>query len=164
MGLVYRAKDTRLGREVALKVLAPAVATGDRARRWLLREARHAAVLSHTNICTVFDVLEAGGRDLIVMELVSGTPLPILLAENLITIERLRKFGAQIADALDHAHSQGVIHGDLKSANIIVTERDQVKVLVCGEPISQRFADEIGADAYAESAAGAVGLAKRVVC
>jgi serine/threonine protein kinase len=71
MGVVYRAKDTKLGREVALKVLAPTIAIGDRARRWLLREARHAAVLNHPNICTVFDVVQFGDRDLIVMELVA---------------------------------------------------------------------------------------------
>jgi pimeloyl-ACP methyl ester carboxylesterase/predicted Ser/Thr protein kinase len=140
MGMVYRAKDTRLGREVALKVLAASAADGDQARRWLLREARHAAVLNHPNVCTVFDVVQIAGRDLIVMELVTGLTLTAMLGDGPLPPDRLCAVGAQIAEAVDHAHNRGVIHGDLKSANVILTEDDRVKVLDFG--VSRRLPTE----------------------
>jgi pimeloyl-ACP methyl ester carboxylesterase/predicted Ser/Thr protein kinase len=156
MGIVYRAKDTNLGRDVALKVLSPSFATGERARRRLLREARHAAVVNHPNICTIFDSVEIDGRDVIVMELVAGVTLAALMGDGPLPTPRLCSIAAQIADALDHAHARGVIHGDLKAANVIVTENDRVKVLDFG--VSRRLAsDDQGPLTVAGSSEGHVG-------
>jgi pimeloyl-ACP methyl ester carboxylesterase/predicted Ser/Thr protein kinase len=138
MGIVYRAKDTKLGRDIALKVLAGEVVSDEQGRRQLLREARHVAVLNHPNICTVFDVVEIAGRDFIAMEYIVGQNLTAFVADGPIALATLCSIGAQIADALEHAHARGVIHGDLKSGNVIVTEDGRVKVLDFG--VSRRFA------------------------
>jgi pimeloyl-ACP methyl ester carboxylesterase len=132
MGVVYRAKDTKLRRDVALKVLSVSKTTDDRNRSLLLREARHAARLNHPNICTVYEVKQIGDCDLIVMELVPGRTLSALLAGGPAPLESLLSIGAQIADALDHAHDRGVIHGDLKSGNVIVSDDGRLKVLDFG--------------------------------
>jgi pimeloyl-ACP methyl ester carboxylesterase/predicted Ser/Thr protein kinase len=145
MGEVFRARDTKLGRNVALKVLSPSIASGDAARRWLLREARHAAALNHPNVCTIHDVVEAGGRDVIVMEEVSGVPLRDALSGGPLPADRVRTLGAQVAEAVAHAHDRGVIHGDLKSGNIMVGPGDRVKVLDFG--VSRRMAGPEGATA-----------------
>jgi len=139
MGEVYRARDTRLERDVALKVL-PAEALGDAtARERLVREARLASKLNHPHICTIHDVGESGGRTYIGMELVEGQPLSACLADGPLPIEQVLRYGQQLADALAHAHARGVVHRDLKSANVMVTPDDQIKVLDFG--LAKRLTD-----------------------
>ncbi|MGH9253973.1 MAG: alpha/beta fold hydrolase [Vicinamibacterales bacterium] len=130
MGVVYKARDTKLRRHVALKVLSHA--GGEDGRRRLLREARHAAALNHHNICTIHEVGHASGVDFIVMELVVGRPLNTLTAAGPLPAAQVESLGTQIADALAHAHEQGVIHGDLKSANVVVRDDGRAKVLDFG--------------------------------
>src|SRR6266853_1530749 len=123
MGEVYRARDTRLEREVAVKVLPLELLHDDTARARLLREAQLAATLNHPNICTVHEVGEAGGSIYIAMELIEGRPLSDLIAERSggLATETVARYGAQIADALAHAHEHRVIHRDLKGSNVLIT-------------------------------------------
>ena len=136
MGQVWRAHDTRLERDVALKVL-PAEALGDEtARARLVREARLASKLNHPHICTVYDVGEvdpstdsagspqaSSGQAVayIAMELVEGQPLSARVADGPLPVEQILRYGQQMADALAHAHGRGVVHRDFKSANVVVT-------------------------------------------
>ena len=121
MGEVYRAHDTRLERDVALKVL-PADALGDEtARARLVREARLASKLNHPHICTIYDVGEAEGQTYIAMELVEGQPLSARVADGALPVDQILRYGQQMADALAHAHGRGVVHRDFKSANVVVT-------------------------------------------
>ena len=138
MGVVYEALDTDLQRRVAVKVLARADALGDAARRRLLREARHAAALNHPGICTIHEVAEWRGVDFLVMELVTGRPLGAITPPRGLPLQLLRDYGIQIADALAHAHGHGIVHGDLKAANVMVREDGRLKVLDFG--ISRRIA------------------------
>ena len=132
MGEVWRAHDTRLERDVALKVL-PADALGDEtARARLVREARLASRLNHPHICTIHDVGESEGQIYIAMELVEGQPLSSRLADGPLPIDQVLRYGQQMADALAHAHARGVVHRDFKSANVVVTPEGQVKVLNFG--------------------------------
>jgi serine/threonine protein kinase len=131
MGLVYRAEDLRLGREVALKLLPPELA-GDRAAiARFHREARAASALNHPNICTIYGVEEYDGQPVIVMELVAGPTLAAVLERGPLDRAAALSYAAQIAGALDAAHRKGVIHRDLKPANIVVGETG-VKVLDFG--------------------------------
>lgn len=131
MGEVYRARDGRLDRDVALKVL-PAVSAGDEtARLRLLREARMAARLNHPHICTIHEVGEAEGQAYIAMELVAGLPLSERLVGGM-PVEQVVRLGQQMADALAHAHEHGVVHRDFKSGNVVVTPEGRVKVLDFG--------------------------------
>jgi len=132
MGEVYKAHDTRLERDVALKVLPADLLADDTARARLVREARLASKLNHPHICTIFEVGEAQGRTFIAMELVEGRPLSARLEEGPLPVEHVERYGRQLADALAHAHDRGVVHRDLKSANIVVTPEGQVKVLDFG--------------------------------
>jgi eukaryotic-like serine/threonine-protein kinase len=144
MGEVYKAHDTRLERDVALKVL-PAEALGDEmARARLVREARLASRLNHPHICTIHDVGESEGQTYIAMELVEGQALSSRLAEGPLTIDQVLRYGQQMADALAHAHTRGVVHRDFKSANVVVTPEGQVKVLDFG--LAKRLTDEQLAD------------------
>ncbi len=122
MGEVYRARDGRLGRDVAVKLLSAEEAGGAAGRVQLLREARTASALSHPNICTIFDVGEADGRVFFAMELLPGTRLDQLAGPAGLPVEDVVRYGSQVAAALDHAHRRGVVHCDLKPANVIVTE------------------------------------------
>src|SRR5688572_22988381 len=127
MGEVYRARDTRLQREVALKVLPPAfTADADRRARFE-REARSLAAFNHPHICTLYEV----GPDYLAMELVEGETLAMRLERGALPMEQVYRFGAQIADALAVAHRKGIIHRDLKPANIMLTKAG-VKVLDFG--------------------------------
>ena len=132
MGEVYRAYDDRLQRDVAVKLL-PASRAGDRdARAQLLREARAAAALNHPHLCTIYEVGEASGQVYIAMELVDGQPLDRLVPSAGLGVDQVFKYGAEIVDAVAHAHDQGVLHRDLKTANIMVTTGGHVKVLDFG--------------------------------
>src|SRR6185436_11975535 len=130
MGAVYRAYDSRLQRTVAVKVLNEGV--DERGRPLLLQEARAASALSHPHICVVYEVGEADGRTFIAMEYVDGKPLSELIPVNGLPADNVMRYGAQIADALTHAHDRGVIHRDLKSSNIIVTKDGLAKVVDFG--------------------------------
>ena len=132
MGEVYRARDPRLEREVALKVLPAAMVADDDARARLLREARMAARLNHPHVCTIHEVGEAEGQAYVAMELVPGQALSERLASGRMGVEEVLRLGQQMADALAHAHDNGVVHRDFKSANVIVTPEGRAKVLDFG--------------------------------
>ncbi len=132
MGVVYEAEDLRLGRRVAVKSLLEEHAQSLLESRQLQQEARAASSLNHPNICTVFDVGDFHGRYFIVMELLEGENLKHYLEREHPPTEKVVELGIQIADALDCAHRQGLIHRDIKSANIFLTKREQAKVLDFG--------------------------------
>ena len=131
MGEVYRARDTRLGREVAVKVLPAAFAADPERLTRFEREARSASALSHPNIVAIFDVGSADSVSYIAMELVSGRPLRALLGAPL-PIRQLLQIGAQIAEGLSKAHGAGIVHRDLKPENVMVNEDGLVKILDFG--------------------------------
>ena len=129
MGVVYRAYDTQLQRRVAIKFLNGA---DDESRARLLNEARAASALNHPNICTIHEVAEAGSQPCIVMEYVHGERLETLIPPGGLPPETFFRYSLQIADALMHAHDRGIVHRDLKSANVIVGPEERVKVLDFG--------------------------------
>jgi len=131
MGVVFRARDTRLHRTVALKVLLEGPSSATTANQ-LLQEARSASALNHPNICTVHEVGEDGGRAFIVMEYVEGRPLNVLIPAEGLPLDSVLRYGHQIADALAHAHDRAVLHRDLKTANVILTESGRVKIVDFG--------------------------------
>ena len=137
MGAVYRATDTRLRRDVAIKLLNQASGAGDAAR--LLREARLAATLNHPHVCTIHEVGEVDGTPFMAMELVGGETLQAVLQRGPLDADRLCRIGGQLADALEHAHVNGIVHGDFKSANVMIAADGRAKVLDFG--IARRVAD-----------------------
>jgi Tol biopolymer transport system component/tRNA A-37 threonylcarbamoyl transferase component Bud32 len=122
MGEVYKARDTRLDRTVAVKVLSARLADNPRLRQRFEREARALSSLSHPHICTLYDVGQEGGADFLVMEYLEGESLAARLAKGPLAPDELLRIAAQVADALDKAHRQGVIHRDLKPGNIVLTK------------------------------------------
>lgn len=132
MGEVYRAHDEQLKRDVAFKVLPADFRGSADAREKLISEARSASALSNPNICVIHEVGEAGGLHFIVMELVEGRPLNTLISPPGLRPELVVRYGTQIAAALGYAHDHGIIHRDIKSANIVITPSGQVKVLDFG--------------------------------
>ncbi len=132
MGEVYEAQDTRLQRRVALKLLAFEATPGDRGRERLLREARAASALNHPNIVTIYSIEQFEDLDYIVMEYVDGSTLTSKIERGQLTFEEMLEAGIQIATALEAAHSIGVIHRDVKPANVLVTPWGQIKLLDFG--------------------------------
>ncbi len=132
MGEVYLAEDKLLGRKVAIKFLPADVASDERARQRLLREAKTAATLDHPNICAIFEVGEEDGLSFIVLQYIEGETLAARLKRQLPDLREALAMAAQVADALSEAHARGVIHRDIKPENIMLTARGQVKVLDFG--------------------------------
>jgi eukaryotic-like serine/threonine-protein kinase len=132
MGEVYRARDVRLGREVALKVLPAAVSSNAERLKRLDNEARSASSLNHPNIVTVYDIGESGGASFIAMEMVDGRTLREILTDGPLSPKRLLAIAAQLADGLAKAHGAGIVHRDLKPENVMVTREGHVKILDFG--------------------------------
>src|SRR5712692_1728928 len=132
MGEVYRATDTRLNRDVAVKILSSGLTAEPGAKQRFEREAHTASALSDPHICTIYDVGEDEGRQFLVMELLEGQTLKQYIGGRALTVEQVLKLGMQISGALQTAHGKGIIHRDLKPANIFVTERGEIKVLDFG--------------------------------
>ena len=155
MGVVYRALDTKLDREVALKVLPPELMADEARKRRFVQEAKAAAAIHHPNIATIHEIDEVDGVHFIVMELIEGEKLTDLLARERLTPARVLELAAEIAEGLSKAHDKGVVHRDLKPGNIMITVDGHIKIIDFGlAKLLQPF--------HAPSGDGASGAAARV--
>jgi TolB-like protein len=132
MGEVYRAHDTKLDRDVALKILPPGALFDETARARLLKEARLAASLNHAAVCTIYDVGDSDGRVYVAMELIAGRRLSDVIPKGGLPLDDVLRYALDIADALAHAHDRGIVHRDLKGANVLITPEGHAKVLDFG--------------------------------
>ena len=132
MGIVYKAEDTKLKRHVALKFLPPELTQDDEAKERFVLEAQAAAALSHPNICTIHEISEEKDKSFIAMEYIDGQSLKAKIDKKAMDIDEALDIFIQIAKGLEEAHKKGIIHRDIKSANIMVTEKDQAKIMDFG--------------------------------
>src|SRR5215831_8131843 len=155
MGEVYRARDTRLGREVAIKVLPAGLSADPERLKRFEREARSASSLNHPNIVTIYDIGAEGGVSYIAMELVKGESLRAeLVGGDALPVRQVLQIGTQIAEGLAKAHAAGIVHRDLKPENVMLTEDGHVKILDFGlAKLTQ--SEESGAQATMAPTAGA---------